>query len=608
MNCLQINTSCINYFLCRVDKLRDRWSNCLQLTTSTSSDVEPDLSLTTSDRPTSENLPTTDRNIDSRHSKDGLRDDNASVERSIEMDFQSPNLRGTHNSDESKELRQSDVLGKRRNLADDVQGSGKVQSVGNESDRDMDMSGEKRNKQRFEKDDGFREPGELSGGKGGRTPDTEERIQHAADSLNIVEGPRNVGLVKESLDSGTVSRLDNETRTKTIDSSSIPGSSKQTGESDTRHGPTSQNDVKSNVTESTSDRKFNGTATTQEMDLSFEDLRASKEKSDRDLTDSNHSKVRPLGSPKFVEARSTLAAAVRPLSSSGSLPNVQTLVESTTSTNVPHGRVLQGRVRASDGSYVTLADAIQNGLYDVKSCLFVDPMTGRRLTLAEAVGVGMIDGRLMNDLMKSSGLRDPRTGREVSVADAMKLGLFDPATGLVHHLSVAIPVSLFDAVAMGLLDKASADTLAVVEIRTKSTSLVHGLYGLHDIGSASLVLSIHDIVSKGLYDTRTGKIIEPITNERLTLEEAIARGIINTSVREVVNTSSGEVVTIEEAVRLKIIDAKSLTFYDVKSSRRMNLDEAFKLGFIRRPASLSDAITQGLLDPNGLIEDIHTER
>ena len=302
-----------------------------------------------------------------------------------------------------------------------------------------------------------------------------------------------------------------------------------------------------------------------------------------------------------------LAAAVRPGGAWGK-STVQTIIQSTTGSFVPRGQVLQEAVMVpgSGGKRVTLAEAISAGLFDTKTGTFFDARTNKRWTMEDALREGIVGEELINDLWKPSGLSQGG-GKEWTVIDAILQGIFDPIAGMIHHPSVQTPLSLLDAVEKGLMTRDAAQTLSFVDISTKATNLMHGFYGLRDYTTAALPVSLHDVVSKGLYDARSGNIIEPITNETMSVAKAIEKKIVDPNIREVVNTSTGEVYTVAEGIKRGVIDQNEGTFFDVKSRAKLALHDAARRGFLRKPTTLYGALTQGLLNAEGLFRDTSGE-
>ena len=121
----------------------------------------------------------------------------------------------------------------------------------------------------------------------------------------------------------------------------------------------------------------------------------------------------------------------------GTLPrgaqNVQSVITVQSEHIVPRGQVLHvtAVINPVTGRKMSLEQAIESGLLDMRSGKFIHPQTGRRMSLTEAAEQGWVDPSLVKQLQQKCDLKDPQTGRELSILDAMKRSLFDPVTGYV---------------------------------------------------------------------------------------------------------------------------------------------------------------------------------
>jgi len=99
---------------------------------------------------------------------------------------------------------------------------------------------------------------------------------------------------------------------------------------------------------------------------------------------------------------------------------------------------------------LTLAQAIGCGLIDIKSGQFVHPQTGERITLQEAAELGYLDARILHKLMGTCGVVDPQTGAELTLLQAIKMGYYDLSRGNYIHPQTGEPISAEQAVKLGL--------------------------------------------------------------------------------------------------------------------------------------------------------------
>ncbi|XP_074641306.1 uncharacterized protein LOC141899052 [Tubulanus polymorphus] len=256
------------------------------------------------------------------------------------------------------------------------------------------------------------------------------------------------------------------------------------------------------------------------------------------------------------------------------------------------------------GKAMNLKQALQNGFLDLQNERFMDPNTGKYIPLSEAVQKGYIDDQLVKELNRDIGLKDPNTGQTLSLLEAIQKGLYNPVSECVTDPRTGKTLSVQDAARRGLISQDAASRLSPPVTTTSSTTESRAYYGLPDIQSAvPSGFGISEVIEKGLYDEATGKFIDPITHEKLTLGEAIDRGLIDPNSREIYNPLTNQRITIADGIAQGIIDSDTGQFIDRRQNRRMSLFDALKEKNIDKPASLHDALTEGLIDEKGKITE-----
>lgn len=105
------------------------------------------------------------------------------------------------------------------------------------------------------------------------------------------------------------------------------------------------------------------------------------------------------------------------------------------------------------GDSLTLAQAIGCGLIDLNNGQFIDPCSDRRMSLQEAAEKGFIDPALLHRLKNPCGLVDPHTGKELSLLDAIRKGYYDLSKGVFIHPETGKPLSPEEALHLGLSTK-----------------------------------------------------------------------------------------------------------------------------------------------------------
>lgn len=192
---------------------------------------------------------------------------------------------------------------------------------------------------------------------------------------------------------------------------------------------------------------------------------------------------------------------------------------------------------------LSLSEAISKGLYDSNSGLFFDPWNESHYTLLEAIDNGLIDPDSVN-------VKDTRceAWKRLSLVEALNLGIINGETGKL--LWKGNTLSLSEAYEVGLID---------------------------DIKEA---ISLQKALHQGLYEDETGKIIDPKTCRKMTLQGAIEISLINSSLPCFWSKSDHKLLSLAETCRFGIIDKRSGMFKEPGSNFSITLSDALQLGLI----------------------------
>lgn len=194
-----------------------------------------------------------------------------------------------------------------------------------------------------------------------------------------------------------------------------------------------------------------------------------------------------------------------------------------------------------------LSEAIAKHVYDPETQLFLDPQSGNYLTLMEAIEANVIDPGSVH-------VKDTRTGvwRKLTLIEAIDTNYVDRNTGKVKDYSKgeSFEVTLTEAFDLGIL----VDNKVAV----------------------SLQRAIH----QGLYDEKSGKIIDPNTERKITLHEAIRKFIINPLLPCYYSKKDNKLINLTDTCRLGIIDKLNGTFKEPDSDAVLTFSDALNLGLI----------------------------
>ncbi|KAI8432881.1 hypothetical protein MSG28_013807 [Choristoneura fumiferana] len=215
---------------------------------------------------------------------------------------------------------------------------------------------------------------------------------------------------------------------------------------------------------------------------------------------------------------------------------------------------------------LSLIEAIEKGVYNEITGLFMDPQSGKKYTLTEAIQLNLIDPHSVH-------IQDNRLGKwdKITIPESLETGVIDDKTGKIININADNEeISLRQAFEIGLLVDSKA--------------------------SISLQRALH----QGLYDDSTGKFIDPVTTRKITLHEALRRSIISPKYLCYFDKKSEKPLTLAECCRSQIIDRTTGKFHEPCSDVRIPLSEAMSLGLIVDIESagftLYDALAMNLYD------------
>ncbi|KAI5641273.1 spectrin repeat domain-containing protein [Phthorimaea operculella] len=195
---------------------------------------------------------------------------------------------------------------------------------------------------------------------------------------------------------------------------------------------------------------------------------------------------------------------------------------------------------------LSLIEAIEKGVYNEITGLFMDPQSGKKYTLAEAIKMNLVDPHSVH-------ITDNRLGKwdKITLPESIETGVLDDQSGRIRNINNENEeISLRKAFEIGLLVDSKAP------------------------------ISLQRALHQGLYDDTTGKIIDPATNRKITLHEALRRSIISPKYLCYFDKKSEKPLTLAECCRSEIIDRRSGKFHEPGSDVQIPLSEAMSLGLI----------------------------
>uniref|UniRef100_A0A2C9K839 Calponin-homology (CH) domain-containing protein n=1 Tax=Biomphalaria glabrata TaxID=6526 RepID=A0A2C9K839_BIOGL len=237
------------------------------------------------------------------------------------------------------------------------------------------------------------------------------------------------------------------------------------------------------------------------------------------------------------------------------------------------------------GLKIGLAEAVERGLVDENCTVFNNPVTGEQLMIEEAMKDGLVAGTVQT-VSKSqttvtskksmgtyniTGVIDTESGQELSVEDAMLKGVLDPSGKFTDTLTGDV-ISLAEALKLGLvlsekLDKSQRSIILADELVDNER------------------IPFFDAMQKGLIDPNAGTFLDEASQKVYSIDEAVRTGMVLASdgrpfSYKGVSDSAGLTYSFKTALQTGIIDAETCLFYDSISGENISLEEALELGYL----------------------------
>ena len=259
------------------------------------------------------------------------------------------------------------------------------------------------------------------------------------------------------------------------------------------------------------------------------------------------------------------------------------------------------------GRQMSLQQAVQEGCVDLKYGVYVNPTTGKKYRLAEAIKHGYLSVQLptsetdnknvikrrdlkadtdVDELVEVSSRRagqplavdinhnaykqlqhavdvhckaivDPSSGRTVSIDQALHCGLLvlDPL-GIVST----------DGVSMSLDQAATSDMI--------STKL------LSDVLTGLQQMSLEKMIENGIIDADSGQYRDPESGQMISVVEAISTGKLDAYKILYTDLSTRKIMSLGTAIETGVYDPASGSFVDNLTGKKMNLTHAISDGLI----------------------------
>ena len=312
--------------------------------------------------------------------------------------------------------------------------------------------------------------------------------------------------------------------------------------------------------------------------------------------------------------------------------------------------MLKSVVHPLTGKILSVADAVEEGIIDESEGMYINPVTGVKITINEAIDKKYIDAELTSvtsdadvDVNKITTTKfstlvvtavvDPRTGSLITVHRAIEEGILDHANGIYYNPLTKKSMQLMEAIDNNLVlvdttkstdetDRSSITSIHITDEQESSECIL-----FEDVHTETMTLSItnvidprtmemisyNDAVLSGILNVNEGLYVNPATGETMAITLAMEKGLIHGEVTDktkeeelmkssvvsekpafslkmitsVIDPRTGKQISVGRAVRKGLVDVDKGTFKDTRTGETIKLEDAFKQGFIN-PSKHSD--------------------
>ncbi|XP_073814040.1 dystonin-like protein short stop isoform X40 [Musca autumnalis] len=268
-------------------------------------------------------------------------------------------------------------------------------------------------------------------------------------------------------------------------------------------------------------------------------------------------------------------------------------------------------------SIISLTEAISKGYIDPVNGYVINPYTGTKLSLNEA--------------LENRVLIPPK--RKRSLPDAVYRGLYDPKTGEFSNTITREKLSTERAIRRGILDPDSTIVNVAGEVIPFEKAAQVGIVDSHrgtvkddddkqidfkeafDRGvllEAKKPLRLIEAVIKNVYDEIDGSFMDPKTGQKLSFAQAVDSNLLDEDSVQIrdFNTGLYKQLNLAHAADTGVIDGNNAKL--VYNNQKITIKHAFDVGILmdtQAPISLQRALHQGLFDEKtGKLTDPKTGR
>lgn len=264
---------------------------------------------------------------------------------------------------------------------------------------------------------------------------------------------------------------------------------------------------------------------------------------------------------------------------------------------------IPGIVNPFTGELITVREAIAARILDSRTGKIVISSDGTQVSIEEARKRQLIDPKIAEGLITPCGIIED--GRELTLLEAIQRKIYEAEHGFVDPSEKRIKVThsstINQAIDDGKVDVntgtfrlESGETIDIKEAYKRGYLLQHT-----EVKLQTGAMALSDAITQGLIDDRTGWIVDRNSGSKYQIDAAVKTNVIDGDIREVVDPRSDDKLTVIQAIDQGLINPKIGKY--VYFHEKFSFLEAKRRQLIVKPKTLKEVVDDGLMDEAGKI-------
>ncbi|KAJ3648505.1 hypothetical protein Zmor_020303 [Zophobas morio] len=262
-----------------------------------------------------------------------------------------------------------------------------------------------------------------------------------------------------------------------------------------------------------------------------------------------------------------------------------------------------GIVNPYTGEVITVREAISARILDGRTGKIVISSDGTQVTIEEALKMEVIEPKIAEGLYSPCGIYED--GRELTLLEAIQRKIYEAEHGFVDPSEKRVKVTHSSTISQAIDDGKvdvnsgtyrleSGETIDIKEAYRRGYLLQHT-----EVKLQTGAMALSDAITQGLIDDRTGWIVDRNSGSKYQIDAAVKTNVVDGDIREVVDPRTDNKLTVIQAIDQGLINPKLGKY--VYFHEKLSFLEAKRRQLIVKPKTLKEVVDDGLMDESGKI-------